>query len=222
MRASHTSRRTALRRSIQLLGVMAGSAGLAVAASAALATPQHHFRVRPLARVFAVLGEAHRAVAGSAPAETIGGASATVLAGRFASGDSVYVTTMTDGDVCIVDQEPAAAAGAAPSSTSGLIAVGCSHPGPAEQTGIALVAPSADGSSARITLLLPNGVQTVAFAKSDGTTEQQSVVNNVAQYSAPDLISASYVTPGGQGVTDTAAPRTTLTPSAGPTPSAGQ
>jgi hypothetical protein len=87
---------------------------------------------------------------------------------------------------------------------------------------MALVSPSADGSSARITLLLPNGVQTVAFAKSDGTTVQQSVVNNVAQYAAPDLISASYVAPGGQGVTDTAAPSAALTPSTGPTPNAGQ
>jgi hypothetical protein len=222
MRAPSTGRRIALRRSMQLLAVMAGSAGLAVAASAALATPQRHFRVRPLARAFAVLGEAHRAVAGSAPAEPIGGASSTVLAGSFATGDSVYVTTMSDGDICIVDQEPAAATGAAPSNMSGLMAVGCSHPGLAEQTGMALVAPSADGSSARITLLLPNGVQTVAFAKSDGTTVQQSVVNNVAQYAAPDLVSASYVAPGGQGVTDTAAPSAALTPSASPTPNAGQ
>ncbi|MGD1050016.1 MAG: hypothetical protein ABR947_02970 [Solirubrobacteraceae bacterium] len=210
---------------------MAGSAGVAAVTSAALATPQHHFRVRPLARAFAVLGEAHRALADAAPAEPIGGANSTVLADSFATGDSVYVATMTDGDICIVDQEPAAPAGAAPSSTSdqqpaapaaaapsstsGLMAVGCSHPGPAEQTGMALVAPSAVGSSARITLLLPNGVQSVTFTRADGTTVHQAVVNNVAQYAAPDLASASYVTPSGQGVTDSAAP------SAGPALSAG-
>jgi hypothetical protein len=216
------SRRTALRRSTQLLMVMTGSAGVAVAASAALATPQHHLRVRPLRSEFAVLREAHgAAAANSAPQEPIGGASSTVLAASFATGDSVYVATMSDGDICIVDQEPAAAAGAAPSNTNGLMAVGCSHPGPAEQTGVGLVAPATDGSSARITLLVPNGVRTVAFAKSDGTTVQQSVVNNVAQYAAPNLVSASYVTPGGQGVTDTAAPSAALTPGPGPTPSAG-
>jgi hypothetical protein len=221
MGVSRMTRRTALRRSTQLLAVMAGSAGLAVAASAALATPQHHFRVRPLRTAFAVLREAHGAAAAdSAPQEPIGGASSTVLAGSFATGDSVYVATMSDGDICIVDQEPAAAAGAAPSNTSGLMAVGCSHPGPAEQTGIGLVAPAAEGSSARITLLVPNGVQTVAFAKSDGTTVVESVVNNVAQYAAPNLVSASYVTPGGQAVTDSAAPSAALTPSPGPAPSA--
>ena len=206
MSAPRSRRRTAVARSIQLLAVMAGSAGLAVAASAALATPQHHFRVRPLARAFAVLSKAHRAVANSAPAEPIGGASSTVLGASFATGDNVYVATMTDGDICVVDQEPAAAAGAAPSTTSGLMAVGCSHPGPAEQTGIVLVAPSVTGSKARITLLLPNGVQTVTFGRADGTTVHQAVVNNVAQYAAPDLASASYVTPAGQGVTDSAAP----------------
>jgi hypothetical protein len=215
------TRRTALRRAAQLLAVMAGSAGLAVVASAALAAPQHHFRARPLRRAFAVLGEAHAAAADSAPQEPIGGASSTVLAGSFATGDSVYVATMSAGDICIVDQEPAAAAGAAPSNTHGLMAVGCSHPGPAEQTGIGLVAPAAEGSSARITLLVPNGVQTVTFAKSDGTTVAQSVVNNVAQYAAPNLVSASYVTPGGQVVTDSAAPSVAFTPSPGPAPSAG-
>jgi hypothetical protein len=215
MRVPRSDRRTAVRRSIQLLAVTAGSAGVAVAASAALATPAHHYRVRPLARAFAVLGEAHRALADSAPAEPIGGASSTVLAGSFATGDSVYVATMTDGDICIVDQEPAAPAGAAPSSTSGLMAVGCSHPGPAEQTGMAMVAPAADGSSARITLLLPDGVQTVTFTRADGATVHQAVVNNVAQYAAPDLASASYVTPGGQGVTDSAAPSVVPAPSAG-------
>jgi hypothetical protein len=137
------------------------------------------------------------------PREAIGGASSTVPAGTFPTGDKVYVATLESGDICLVDQEPPAPTGAAPNDTSGLIAVACSHPAQADQTGTGLAVPSVNGSDARITLLVPNGVRTVAFGDADGTMITQTVVNNVAQYAAPALASASFTTPGGQQATET-------------------
>jgi len=198
-----TPRHQPSRRLLQLAAVITASAGLAYAGSAALATPAPHFKVRPLANAFAVLRHAHPADAGSLPREAIGGASSTVPAGTFPTGDKVYVTTLASGDICLVDQEPAGAVGEAPNDTTGLIAVACAHPAQAEQTGTGLAVPSVDGSDARITLLLPNGVQAVVFANADGTTTTQPVVANVAQYAAPNLTSANFTTPGGQQVSET-------------------
>jgi hypothetical protein len=190
-------------RLLQLAAVVTVSAGLAYAGSAAFATPAPHFKLRPLATVFSVLRHAHPADAGSLPREAIGGATSTVQAGTFPTGDSVYVAKLESGDICLVDQEPPAPNGAAPNDTSGLIAVACSHPAQAEQTGTGLLEPSVNGSAARITLLVPNGVRSVAFGDADGTMTTQTVVNNVAQKAAPNLTSASFTTPSGQQATET-------------------
>ncbi len=181
---------------------MAVSAGLAYGGTAAFATRVAQVRVRPLADVFSVLRDAHGADAAVAPREAIGGASATVFAGTFATGDSVYVATLDSGDICLMDQEPAGAAGAVPSDATGLTAVACSHPAQAEQTGTSILAPSAGGSEGRITILVPDGVQSVVFDTADGSTVTETPVNNVAQYSAPNLTSANFVTPGGQRVSE--------------------
>jgi hypothetical protein len=205
--SSHVSRRSAGgRRLLQLVATMAASAGLALAGSAAVASSSPRHNARPIASAFSVLREAHSAATGSSLPEPIGGATTTVLAGVYPTGDTVYVDTLQSGDICVVDQEPASPAGVAPSDTSGLIAVGCSGPTEAEQTGIALLAPSVAGSEARITLLVPNGVQTVVFEQSDGTAITQAVVNNVAEYAARGLISANFVTPGGQDVSEAVPP----------------
>ena len=108
MSSRATRRPNLASRLVQVLVVMATSAGLAYGGSAALATRVAHFRVRPLADVFAVLRHAHRADAASAPPprEPVGGASATAFAATFPTGDSVYVATLASGDICVVDQEP--------------------------------------------------------------------------------------------------------------------
>jgi hypothetical protein len=190
---------------------MTASAAIAYAGGAAFATQAPHVKLRPLKADFSVLRGLHIADASSAPRESIGGTIDTVPAGTFASGDSVYVATLVTGDVCLVDQEPVAAPGAVPNDTDGLIDVACSHPLQAEQSGTGIATPSVNGSAARITLLVPNGVQTVSFNTSDGATITEAVVNNVAQYASPDLVSASFVTPDGQGVSE-----------AVPTPAASQ
>jgi hypothetical protein len=187
-----------------MLAVMAAAAGLAYGGSAAFATRVAHFRVRPLADVFAVLRHAHRAGAASAPTprESVGGASATAFAATFPTGDSVYVATMTSGDICVVDQEPAGPAGATPTDTTGLTAIACSHPAEAEQTGTSILTPSSGGSEARITVLVPDGVQSVVFDEANGTAISQTPVDNVVQYAAQNLVSANFVAPGGQRVSE--------------------
>ncbi len=196
-------------RLFQVLAVMAASAGLAYGGSAAFATRVAHFRVRPLADVFAVLRHAHRADAALAPPprEPVGGASATAFAATFPTGDSVYVATMTSGDICVVDQEPAGPAGATPNDATGLTAIACSHAAEAEQTGTSVLVPASGASDTRITVLVPDGVQSVVFDDADGTTVTETPVDNVVQYAAPDLASANFVAPDGQRVSD-AAPAT--------------
>ena len=210
MTARSGRRRSARRRLLQLAAVIATSAGVAYAITAASATAIPHFRVRPLAKVFAVLHDAQRGDAGSAPRDAIGDANSTVIAGTFTTGDSVYVATLESGAICLVDQEPVAPTSVVPNTTVGLTAVACAHAAQAEQTGTGIATPSIDGSDARITLLLPNGVQTVLFATANGTTNTQAVVDNVAQYAAPNLSSATFITPAGQQVSD--AVPTTITP----------
>ncbi len=197
---SRAPRGRATGRLLQLGAVMAASAGLAYGGTAAFATRVAPVRVRPLADVFSVLREAHPADAGSAPREAVGGASSTVFAGTFPTGDSVYVATLQSGDICLVDQEPVGPAGAAPSDTTGLTAVACSHPAQAEQTGTSILTPSSDNSEARITILVPDGVKSVVFNEADGTAIAETPVDNVAQYSAQNLVSVNFVTPAGQRV----------------------
>ena len=180
---------------------MIAAAGLAYAGTGALATARPHFKVRPVGRAFALLRDARAADTAPPLREPIGGATSTVFAASFPTGDSVYAATLESGDLCVVDQEPVAPSDAPPSNTVGLIAVACSHPVDVEQHGVGLLAPSINGSDARITLLVPDGVQTVAFTESDGTTVDQAVVSNAAQYAAPNLVSASFVTTAGQQTT---------------------
>ena len=189
-------------RLLQLGAVMVASAGLAYGGSAAFATRTVHFRVRPLAAVFTVLRHAHSADVGPGLREPISGASSTVFAQTFPTGDSVYVATLPTGDVCLADQEPSGAAGAAPSDSTGGMIVACAHPAEAEQTGLSILTPSQAGDASRITLLVPDGVQAVVFDTTGGATVTQAPVDNVAQYSAPNLTSANFVTPGGQRVSD--------------------
>jgi hypothetical protein len=132
------------------------------------------------------------------PRLAIGGASSTSFAASFPSGDDVYVATLTTGDICLTDQEPPSVAGSTPSDTRGLTAAACSHPANAETTGIALLAPSINGSNAKITLLVPNGVTTVRFTDTTGASVNQPVTNNVAQFTAANLASATFLTPSGQ------------------------
>lgn len=214
MSSRATRRPNLASRLVQVLVVMATSAGLAYGGSAALATRVAHFRVRPLADVFAVLRHAHRADAASAPPprEPVGGASATAFAATFPTGDSVYVATLASGDICVVDQEPAGPDGATPTDATGLTAIACSHPAQAEQTGTSILTPASSDSGARITVLVPDGVQSVVFDEANGTAITETPVDNVAQYAAQNLESANFVAPGGQRVSD-AVPATPSSPS---------
>jgi hypothetical protein len=189
-------------RLLQLATVMVASAGLAYGGTAAFATRAAHPPLRPLANVFAVLRHAHRADAAAAPREPIGGASATVFAAAFATGDSVFVATLDTGDICLVDQEPAGPVDQAPSDVTGLTAVACAHPAEAEQTGLSILTPSDGNSATRITVLVPDGVQSVVFDESNGTAIAETPVDNVAQYAAPNLASANFVTPSGENVSE--------------------
>jgi hypothetical protein len=200
--ASPPPNRRLMRRALQLGAVMAISAGLAYASSAAFATHAARTPVRPLASVFSVLRRAHRADAATTLREPIAGATTTVFASAFSNGDSVYVATLATGDICVVDQEPAGAAGQAPTATTGLIAVACAHAAEAEQDGASILTRDDSGAGARITLLVPDSVHTVTFHLSDGATVAQTPVNDVAQYSAPSLASASFVAPSGAGVSE--------------------
>jgi hypothetical protein len=189
-------------RLLSLGAVMVASAGLAYGGTAALAGHVTQARVRPLANVFSVLRRAHISDDASAPREPIGGATSTVFAARFPTGDSVYVATLDTGDVCLVDQQPAGPAGSAPTAATGLTAVACAHPAQAESSGVSIVTAATAASPARITVLVPNGVQSVSFAETDGTTITQSPAGNVAQYAATNLAAANFVAPDGQGVSE--------------------
>jgi hypothetical protein len=182
--------------------VLVASAGLAYGGSAAFATRTVHFRLRPLAAVFSVLRHARSAGVGPGLREPIAGASSTVFAQTFSTGDSVYVVTLPSGDVCLADQEPAGAAGAAPNDSTGGMLVACAHPAEAEQTGLSILTPSQAGDASRITVLVPNGVGAVVFDTTGGATVTQTPVDNVAQYSAQNLTAANFVAPGGQRVSD--------------------
>lgn len=198
---SRTTRRLA-GRLLQLGTVMVASAGLAYGGSAAFAIRVAHARLRPLADVFSVLRRARVADAGPAPRESVGDASSTAFVATFATGDSVYVATLESGDICLVDQEPVDSAGMTPNDATGLTAIACSHPAEAEETGTSILMPATDSSDARITVLVPDGVQAVVFDETDGTAVTETPVNNVAQYAAQNLASANFVAPDGQRVSE--------------------
>ena len=82
------------------------------------------------------------------------------------------------------------------------MAVTCAHPAVAEQAGTSILTGDESGAGARITLLVPDSVHAVTFHLSDGAAVTQTPVDDVAQYSAPTLASASFVAPDGQGVSE--------------------
>ena len=128
--------------------------------------------------------------------EPLADASVVTFAREGPTGDQIFVATMNSGAICVVDQEPPSGSGVPPTNAYGLIAVGCGAPPEADGVGIGLANPAVGQVPAKITLLLPNDVQSVAFQSTTGAVTTESVEGNVAQYVANDLASATYSTDG--------------------------
>lgn len=169
--------------------------GLAFAVNAAIARRQSP---PPRREPLRVLTRAHVATAPPIR-ESLAGAATVTFAREGPPGDELFVATMDSGAVCLVDQEPLGTAGAPPTDAAGLIAVGCGDPSQAETVGLGLTSPATGQVPAKITLLLPNDVQSVDFQGSDGAVTTEAVEGNVVQYAASGLMSATYAT-GGRSV----------------------
>jgi hypothetical protein len=77
----------------------------------------------------------------------------------------------------------------------------CESAAKAEQDGVQLVSGEKGGDDATYAVLVPNGVNNVAFTDSNGDSQTVSVTNNVAAIEGSALPSVHYVVPGGQSVT---------------------
>lgn len=190
-----------------LTAVAASAGGLALAGTSASGLTRSGFHVRPLTRAFAVLRHAHAADAAVAPAEPLGGSTATVFAATGGDGSRIFVATQANGDICVIDQEPQSGApGSSASVRTGLMVVGCTTASEAEQQGGVLIAPADAGLPAVATVLVPNGVTSVTFLQSGGEPVTEPVSNNVVWYASSSLSAVQFVTPDGQTVTDGATP----------------
>jgi hypothetical protein len=206
-----------MRRFAPQLGiVVAASAGLAVVGASASGSTASRLHLRPLARAFAVLGAARTAGASSvAPAEPLANAISTVFAASNSDGSQLFVATLADGEICLIDQEPQTAPnGDADTVRTGLMNVGCSTPADAEARGGVLIAPATGTLPAVASVLVPNGVANVDFALDDGTTVDVPVANNVAWYASSQLTAVSFAIAGLGSVTVGATPADLPAPAA--------
>jgi hypothetical protein len=192
----------------RLGAVVAASAGLAVVGASAAGSTSGRFHVRPLARAFGVLGAAHTADAsGPAPAEPLANAISTVFAASNSDGSQLFVATLADGEICLIEQEPQTAPiGDADTVRAGLMNVGCSPPADAEARGGVLIAPATGTLPAVAAVLVPNGVTNVDFTLAGGTTVDVPVANNVAWYASSQLTAVSFAIAGVGPVTVGATP----------------
>jgi len=205
VRSPQTIRRAGSRpsRRLWLVGVtVVVTGGLVFAVNAALARRQS---APPSRGPLAVLMRAHAA---DEPVlrEALSGAATVTFAREGPPGDEVFVATMDSGAICLVDQAPLGPAGAPPTDAAGLIAVACGTGSQAETVGLGLASPTAGQVPAKITLLLPNDVQSVDFQTTGGAVTAEPTAGNVVQYAASDLTSATYATGGRTVVVQVPAP----------------
>lgn len=108
----------------------------------------------------------------------------------LSSGDrQVFVVQRDNGDICVVDQ------------TSGVKALACAHAAAAEDGGVGIFDFAPTGAR-RLTLLVPDGVDGVSFARADGGSVTVPVRNNAVQYASVALTAASYRLPDGRMMHD--------------------
>ena len=191
------------RRAVLVAGV---AAALTVAASMASGSSTEGFRTLPLRASFTVLKAAHAA---DAQVPQLAGSLAIAPAASEPDGNQLFVSQQVDGEVCIVDQEPASAAASGSDSTRvGGTSAGCSTAIAAEQRGGVLFQPASGSYPATAAVLVPNGTSEVDFELTDGTVERVSVANNVAWYESPQLAEVTFDVPGANGpvTVSTAAP----------------
>jgi hypothetical protein len=193
------------------LGVVVclSAVGAAIVGASATGSPASRFHARPLKRDFAVLADARTADASSAelPAEPLTGAASTVFAASNSDGSRLFVSTLTDGEICLIDQEPQSAPdGSAGTVRTGLMNVGCSSPADAEQRGGVLVSPASGTLPAVAAALVPNGVASVDFVLADGTDVTVPVTNNVAWYASTQLTAVQFSVAGGGTIETGTAP----------------
>ncbi len=102
-------------------------------------------------------------------------------------GVKVYAAQEANGDICVTEENARGAGGQA-----------CGHAPEAVSKGLSeVVAGPSLGEPTRITVLVPNGVRSVTFKTTDGSTNAVPVVNNVATESGATLQSATYTLPSG-------------------------
>ena len=170
-----------LRRAIVFVLVCASSAG-AIAATASGTPGQARSRhaAKPYA-FFAHTHVAHAAVAG------LGGAAAQSVTLTSRTGEVVSAVQQANGNICLADQIPS------------LTVMACGHAADIEELGAGLILPSEDsgGPGPRIIILAPEGVKTVQYVSSDGSTTIVPVTDNVASFSSASLVSAHYTAPDG-------------------------
>lgn len=188
---------------------------LAVAVTAALAMsllagafasgrhiPKVHFSIFSHPKTI----RAHRAATSSV--EPPSGAILAGVAQSNGAQNEIYAWHQTSQEDCLVIVEGGAA-----------VTTACGRLSEAAENGVEVATKPAHGDPT-ITILLPDGVKSAIFTDSDGS-HLVDVVNNVAEYSAPGLVSASYTMPNGTAkVTPVAlphAPAPDSTPGPSPT-----
>jgi hypothetical protein len=173
-----------------------------VGASASGSPARHRPRVLPLTHAFAILRDARVADITPGPAEPLAGSISVVFAASNSDGSQLFVSTQSDGDICLIDQEPqnAETTGSGAART-GVMSVGCSSAADAEEQGGVLISPATSTLPAVAAALVPNGVTSVTFELANGTEVVTPVTNNVAWYASSQLVTVRFTIPGSGTIT---------------------